>query len=207
MRSSTWPIVENVALNVLVAAAATAVEASIRHTTECLLVHAVDNRFGDPELAVVTCLVNSMAQPVEFSPYASAAEVVGAVDRGYVKAGRRRWLREEHYRRMYLAINRTTSVRTLTLNFLREPCAPELTPFLAGAPRDVGHRTGRGDDRGGGTRRAATGAHPQRLGQTRSAAATCHRPGRPSRGCPESDDDTVGFTDRNGRRRLARTCR
>lgn len=131
---------ENVALNVLVAAAATAVEASIRHTTECLLVHAVDNRFGDPELAVATCLVNSMAQPVEFSPYASAAEVVGAVDRGYVKAGRRRWLREEHYRRMYLAINRTTSVRTLTLNFLREPCAPELTPFLAGAPvtSDIG---------------------------------------------------------------------
>lgn len=131
---------ENVPLNVLVAAAATAVDASRRHTTESLLVHAVDNRFGDPDLDVATCLVNSTAQPVRFSPYASVADVVRAVDRGYVKAGRRRWLREEHYRRMYLAINRTTSVETLTLNFLREPCAPELAPFLSDAPvtSDIG---------------------------------------------------------------------
>ncbi|OBB32241.1 peptide synthase [Mycolicibacterium peregrinum] len=131
---------ENVPLNMLVAAAATAVDASLRHTTETLLVHAVDNRFGDPDLDVATCLVNSMAQPVRFLPYASVADVVRGVDRGYVKAGRRRWLREEHYRRMYLAINRTTSVETLTLNFLREPCAPELAPFLSDAPvtSDIG---------------------------------------------------------------------
>lgn len=125
---------ENVPINVLVATAATAVDSSLRHTTEGLLVHAVDNRFGDHELDVATCLVNSMAQPVRFAPHASVADVVRAVDRGYVKAGRRRWLREEHYRRMYLAINRTTSVETLTLNFLREPCAPELAPFLVEAP-------------------------------------------------------------------------
>ncbi|NKZ13734.1 AMP-binding protein [Mycolicibacterium septicum DSM 44393] len=131
---------ESVPLNVLVAAAATAVDASIHHTTERLLVHAVDNRFGDPDLDVATCLVNSMAQQVRFVPYASVADVVRAVDRGYVKAGRRRWLREERYRRMYLAINRTTCVETLTLNFLREPCAPELAPFLSEAPvtSDIG---------------------------------------------------------------------
>ncbi|MFV8163386.1 AMP-binding protein [Mycobacterium sp. 134] len=131
---------ESVPLNVLVAAAATAVDASIHHATERLLVHAVDNRFGDPDLDVATCLVNSMAQQVRFVPYASVADVVRAVDRGYVRAGRRRWLREERYRRMYLAINRTTSVDTLTLNFLREPCAPELAPFLAEAPvtSDIG---------------------------------------------------------------------
>ncbi|CRZ13403.1 AMP-binding protein [Mycolicibacterium neworleansense] len=131
---------ENVPLNVLVAAAATAVDASIRHSTECLLVHAVDNRFGHPDLDVATCLVNSIAQPVRFSPHASVMDVVRAVDRGYVRAGRRRWLREEHYRRMYLAINRTTSVETLALNFLREPCAPELSPFLSDAPvtSDIG---------------------------------------------------------------------
>lgn len=131
---------ENIPLNILVAAAATAVDASLRHTTESLLVHAVDNRFGDPDLDVATCLVNSLAQPVRFSPYASVADLVRVVDRGYVKAGRRRWLREEQYRRMYLAINRTTSVETLTLNFLREPCAPELAPFLSDAPvtSDIG---------------------------------------------------------------------
>ncbi|WP_454791075.1 AMP-binding protein [Mycolicibacterium lutetiense] len=125
---------ENVPLNVLVAAAATAVDASVRQRTEALLVHAVDNRFGAPDLDVATCLVNSVAQPVRFSAFASVADVVRTVDRGYVKAVRRRWLREEHYRRMYLAINRTTSVETLTLNFLREPCAAELAPFLADAP-------------------------------------------------------------------------
>lgn len=125
---------ECVPLNVMVAAAATAVDAGLRESTETLLVHALDNRFGDPELDVATCLVNSIAQPVRFPPHASVAEVVRAVDQGYVKAGRRRWLREEHYRRIYLAINRTTSVETLTLNFLREPCAPALVPFLVGPP-------------------------------------------------------------------------
>lgn len=131
---------ENVPLNVLVAAAATAVDASVRQATDGLLVHAVDNRFGDPALGVATCLVNSIAQPVRFPPHASVADVVRTVDRGYVKAGRHRWLREEHYRRMYLAINRTTSVEALTLNFLREPCAPALAPFLADAPEmsDIG---------------------------------------------------------------------
>lgn len=125
---------ENVPLNVLVAAAATAVDAASRGCTDTLLVHALDNRFGDPDLDVATCLVNSVAQPVRFPPHASVAEVVGAVDRGYVKAGRRRWLREEHYRRMYLAINRTRSVETLTLNFLPEPSAPALMPFLVDPP-------------------------------------------------------------------------
>jgi non-ribosomal peptide synthetase component F len=128
---------ENIPLNVLVAAAATAVDASIRHTTDNLLVHAVDNRFGDPDLDAATCLVNSVAQPVQFPASASVADVVRTLDRGYVKAVRRRWLREEHYRRMYLAINRTTSVATLTLNFLPEPCAPELSPFLVDAPETM----------------------------------------------------------------------
>ncbi|MDH6194626.1 acyl-coenzyme A synthetase/AMP-(fatty) acid ligase/nucleoside-diphosphate-sugar epimerase [Mycobacterium frederiksbergense] len=125
---------ESVPLNVLVAAAATAVDASVRQTTDSLLVHAVDNRFGDPELDVATCLVNSIAQPVRFAPFASVADVVRSMDRGYVKAVRRRWLREEHYRRMYLALNRTTSVQALTLNFLRAPCAPELSPSLVEPP-------------------------------------------------------------------------
>ncbi|WKG01705.1 AMP-binding protein [Mycolicibacterium sp. HK-90] len=125
---------EGVALNVLVAAAAIAVDARARQATENLLVHAVDNRFGEPELAAATCLVNSIAQPVRFPAYASVADVVRTVDRGYVKAGRRRWLREERYRRMYLATHRTTAVEALTLNFVREPCAPELRPFLADVP-------------------------------------------------------------------------
>ncbi|WP_442930782.1 AMP-binding protein [Mycolicibacterium sp. 050232] len=123
-----------VPLNVLVAAAALAVDASARKSTEGLLVHAVDNRFGDSALEVATCLVNSVAQPVRFAPFASVEDVVRALDRGYVKAMRRRWLREEHYRRMYLAINRTTHVDALTLNFLREPCAPELRRFLCEPP-------------------------------------------------------------------------
>lgn len=125
---------ESVPLNVLVAAAAVAVEASARQTTEALLMHAVDNRFGEPELDVATCLVNSITQPVRFPAYASVADVVRTVDRGYVAAGRRRWLREEQYRRMYLATHRTTSVETVTLNFLRRPCAPELRPFLSDVP-------------------------------------------------------------------------
>ena len=131
---------EQVPLNVLVAAAAVAVDASLRQSTESLLVHAVDNRFGDPDLNVATCLVNSVAQSVRFPAFASVEDVVRALDRGYVKAVRRRWLREEHYRRMYLAINRTSHVEALTLNFLREPCAPELRPFLSEAPvtTDIG---------------------------------------------------------------------
>ncbi|OMC29574.1 peptide synthase [Mycobacterium sp. GA-1841] len=129
---------EGVPLNVLVAAAAVAVDARARQTTEALLVHAVDNRFGEPDLDAATCLVNSIAQPVRFPAFASVAEVVRTVDRGYVKAGRRRWLREEQYRRMYLAIHRATSVETVTLNFLREPCAPELRPFLSDVPVTTG---------------------------------------------------------------------
>ena len=131
---------ENVAPNVLVAAAVTAVEASIRQITECILVHAVDNRFGDADLDVATCLVNSLAQQVRFAPYASVGELVSAVDRGYVVASRRRWLREEQYRRMFLAVNRTTSLGALTLNFLRAPQAAELAPFLIAAPvtTDIG---------------------------------------------------------------------
>ncbi|MBU9765865.1 AMP-binding protein [Mycobacterium sp. TNTM28] len=125
---------EQIALNVLVAAAATAVDASVRQTTASLLVHAVDNRFGDPALEVATCLVNSIAQPVRFPAFASVADVVRTMDRGYVRAGRRRWLREEHYRRMYLALQRTTAVEAVTLNFLRAPCAPELRPYLVDTP-------------------------------------------------------------------------
>ncbi len=131
---------EQVPLNVLVAAAVVAVDSSIRHSTESMLVHAVDNRFGDPDLNVATCLVNSVAHPVRFAPFASVRDVVRAVDRGYVKAVRRRWLREEYYRRMYLAINRTSHVEALTLNFIREVCAPGLRPYLIEAPvaTDIG---------------------------------------------------------------------
>lgn len=131
---------EQIPLNVLVAAAAAAVDASRRQSTESLMVHAVDNRFGEPDLAVATCLVNSVAQAVRFAPFASVRDVVRTLDKGYVKAGRRRWLREEHYRRMYLAINRASHVEAITLNFLREPCAPELRPFLSEVPitTDIG---------------------------------------------------------------------
>lgn len=136
---------QQVPLNVLVATAALAVDAGIRRSTEALLVHAVDNRFGDPALNVATCLVNSVAHPVRFAPFASVRDVVRAVDRGYVKAARRRWLREEHYRRMYLAINRTSQVDALTLNFIRDTCAPGLRPFLVEAPvaTDIGPVEGR----------------------------------------------------------------
>ncbi|PJE19254.1 MAG: peptide synthase [Mycobacterium sp.] len=136
---------QQVPLNVLVATAALAVDAGIRHSTEALLVHAVDNRFGDPAFNIATCLVNSVAHPVTFAPFASVRDVVRAVDRGYVKAARRRWLREEHYRRMYLAINRTSQVDALTLNFIRHTCAPGLRPFLIEAPAvtDIGPVEGR----------------------------------------------------------------
>lgn len=125
---------KQVPLNVLVAAAAVAVHAGVRQDTEALLVHAVDNRFGDRDLNVATCLVNSVAHAVRFAPFASVADVVGALDRGYVKAVRRRWLREEHFRRMWLAVNRTAHAAALTLNFIREACAPDLRPFLSEAP-------------------------------------------------------------------------
>ncbi|MEI7714533.1 MAG: AMP-binding protein [Mycobacterium sp.] len=131
---------KQVPLNVLVAAAAVAVDASLRQSTEGLLVHAVDNRFGEPDLNVASCLVNSVAHSVRFPPFASFQDVVRILDRGYVKAVRRRWLREEQYRRMYLAINRTSHVESLTLNFLREPCAPELRSYLLEPPAttDIG---------------------------------------------------------------------
>ncbi|HET7740223.1 MAG TPA: AMP-binding protein, partial [Mycobacterium sp.] len=129
-----------VPLNILVAAAAVVVDASLRQSTESLLVHPVDNRFGDPELNVATCLVNSVAQSFRFPAFASVRDVVRALDRGYVTAVRRRWLREEQYRRMYLATNRTSHVEALTLNFLPEPCGPALRPFLSGVPvtTDIG---------------------------------------------------------------------
>lgn len=131
---------KQIPLNVLVAAAAAAVDASLRQATESLLIHPVDNRFGDPDLNVATCLVNSVAQSIRFPAFASVADVVRTLDLGYVKALRRRWLREEHYRRMYLAVNRTSHVEALTLNFLREPCAPELRPYLSEVPvtTDIG---------------------------------------------------------------------
>lgn len=131
---------KQVPLNVLVAAAAVGVFSSIRQSTDNLLVHAVDNRFGDPELDVATCLVNSVAHPVRFSPFASVADVVSALDRDYVRTVRRRWLREEHFRRMYFAINRTTQVEALTLNFIRAACAPDLRRYLSETPiaTDIG---------------------------------------------------------------------
>jgi len=129
-----------VPLNVLVATASVAVHASLRKSTESLLVHPVDNRFGEPALNVATCLVNSVAQLVRFPPFASVGDVVGMLDRGYVKAARRRWFREELYRRMYLTINRSTHVEALTVNFMRSRCADELKPYLSEPPEvtDIG---------------------------------------------------------------------
>ncbi|MGL5444857.1 MAG: AMP-binding protein, partial [[Mycobacterium] stephanolepidis] len=131
---------KQVPLNILVAAAAIAVDASLRQSTATLLIHAVDNRFGEPDLNVATCLVNSIAHPVRFPAFASVQDVVHALDRDYVRASRRRWLREEQYRRMYLAINKTSHVEALTFNFIRETCAPALRPFLSGTPyaTDIG---------------------------------------------------------------------
>lgn len=136
---------QRVPLNVLVAAAATAVDAGERGGTDALLVHAIDNRFGEPDLDVASCLVNSVPQQVRFAPFASVGDLVRSMDRGYVKALRRRWLREERYRRMYLAINRATGVDALTLNYLPQPCAPSLRPFLAEPPltTDIGPIEGR----------------------------------------------------------------
>ena len=130
----------HIPLDALVTAAAVAVDARRRATTETLVIHAVDNRFGEPELLAATCLVNSVAHPVRFPAFASVAELARLVDRGYVTASRRRWLREERYRQMYMAINRTSGVDAVTLNFIREPCAPALRPFLTQAPTatDIG---------------------------------------------------------------------
>lgn len=129
-----------VPLNILVAAAATAVHASLRQSTEAHLVHPVDNRFGAPELDVATCLVNSVAHPVRFAPFAAVRDVVTVIDRGYVKALRRRWFREERYRRMHLAITRGAPVDALTINYLRGRSAAELSPYLSEPPvvTDIG---------------------------------------------------------------------
>ncbi|WP_285029147.1 AMP-binding protein [Mycolicibacterium sp. lyk4-40-TYG-92] len=129
-----------VPLNILVAAAATAVHASLRQNTEALLVHPVDNRFGAPELNVATCLVNSVAHPVRFRPFATVRDVVTAIDRDYVKALRRRWFREERYRRMHLAITRGAPVDALTVNYMRGRSAAELGPYLSKPPvvTDIG---------------------------------------------------------------------
>ncbi|MFL0284551.1 AMP-binding protein [Mycobacterium sp. SMC-21] len=129
-----------VPLNILVAAAAAAVRASLRQSTEALLVHPVDNRFGAPELNVATCLVNSVAHPVRFAPFAAVRDVVTAIDRGYVKALRRRWFREERYRRMHLAITSGAPVDALTINYMRGRSAPELGPYLSEPPvvTDIG---------------------------------------------------------------------
>ncbi|WP_125078733.1 AMP-binding protein [Mycobacterium sp. P7213] len=131
---------EQVPLHVLVTAAAVAVDAGRRSNTDALVVHAIDNRFGEPALDVATCIVNSVAQSVRFPAFASVRDLVANVDRGYVKAVRRRWFREELYRRIYLTINRTPETDALALNFLSEPCAPELRPFLDGMPTttDIG---------------------------------------------------------------------
>lgn len=129
-----------VPLNILVGAAALAVHAGLRQSTSCLLVHPVDNRFGESRLEVATCLVNSVAQQVSFAPFAAVGDVVTDLDRGYVKAARRRWFREERYRRMYLAVNQGAYAEALTVNFLRGRCAPELDRYLSGPPvvTDIG---------------------------------------------------------------------
>lgn len=131
---------EQVPLHVLVTAASVAVDAGRRSSTDALVVHAIDNRFGEPALDVATCIVNSVAQSVRLPAFASVRDLVATVDRGYVKAVRRRWFREELYRRIYLTINRTPQTDALALNFLPEPCAPELRPFLDGMPTttDIG---------------------------------------------------------------------
>lgn len=131
---------QQVPLPVLLTAAAVAVDAARRNSTEALVVHAVDNRFGEPALDVATCLVNSVAQSVRFPAFASARDFVENVDRGYVKTARRRWFREELYRRIYLTVNRAPATEAIALNFLREPCAPELRPCLLGIPTtsDIG---------------------------------------------------------------------
>lgn len=131
---------QQIPLHVLVTAAAVAVDADRRNSTDALVVHAVDNRFGEPALDVATCLVNSVAQLVRFPAFASARDLVTAVDRGYVKVVRRRWFREELYRRIHLTINRAPQTEALAFNFLPEPCARELRPFLDGPPvtTDIG---------------------------------------------------------------------
>ncbi|WBP92743.1 AMP-binding protein [Mycolicibacterium neoaurum] len=121
---------EQLPINVLAATAALAVDAGRRQSTDALIVHTVDNRFGTPDLNVATCLVNSIAHRVRFAPFASVADVARNVDRAYVKALRRRWLREEQYRRMFLAINHASQVAALALNYLPAPCSPELRKFL-----------------------------------------------------------------------------
>lgn len=131
---------QQIPINMLLATAAVAVDASIRQHTDGLLIHAVDNRFGESDLQVATCLVNSVAHPVRFAPFASVEQVARSLDRAYVRAGRRRWLREEQYRRMYLAIHRAIQVEALTFNFLPEPCAPGLRRHLSETPvtTDIG---------------------------------------------------------------------
>lgn len=129
-----------VPLNILVATASLAVHAGLRQSTESQLVHPVDNRFGESQLNVATCLVNSVAHLVRFPPFASVADVVDLLDRGYVKSVRRRWFREELYRRTYLATNGGTPVEALTVNFMRGRCADELKPYLSEPPvvTDIG---------------------------------------------------------------------
>ncbi|ORV46515.1 hypothetical protein AWC02_10800 [Mycolicibacter engbaekii] len=131
---------QQVPLPVLLTTATVAVDAARRDSTEALVVHAVDNRFGEPALDVATCLVNSVAQSVRFPAFASVGELVETVDRGYVKTVRRRWFREELYRRIYLTTHRAPATEAIALNFLREPCARELRPFLDGNPvtSDIG---------------------------------------------------------------------
>jgi len=137
-----------VPLNILVAAAATAVHASLRQSTEAHLVHPVDNRFGAPELDVATCLVNSVAHPVRFAPFAAVRDVVTVIDRGYVKALRRRWFREERYRRMHLAITRGAPVDALTVNYLRGPVRRRVESVPVRTPGGHRYRSGGRDDGG-----------------------------------------------------------
>lgn len=123
-----------VPLHVLVTAASVAVDAGRRSSTEAMVVHAIDNRFGEPALDVATCIVNSVAQSIRFPAFASVRDLVANVDRGYVKAVRRRWFREELYRRIYLTINRTPQTDALALNFLPDPCAPNCVRSSTACP-------------------------------------------------------------------------
>ncbi|WP_297006435.1 AMP-binding protein [uncultured Corynebacterium sp.] len=120
---------------VLIAAVA-AVAAADRGAAAVNLVHTLDPRYlpgGEDCSGEVTCLVNSVMQILEFSPFISIRELVTAVDRGYVRARRRAWFREEQLHRELLRSGMDVSDQ-VAVNILRQRVAPTLAPFLAAPP-------------------------------------------------------------------------
>lgn len=120
---------------VLIAAVA-AVAAADHGTAAANLVHTLDPRYlpgGEGCSGEVTCLVNSVMQILEFSPFLSVRDLVTAVDRGYVRARRRAWFREEQLHRELLRSGTDVS-DLVAVNILRQRAAPALVPFLAAAP-------------------------------------------------------------------------